>query len=95
MSLEKETVGYVANLARIHLTDKELDKFFVQLQNIIDFIDKLKKIDTKEIEPMTHAMPISNVFRQDIPQSSLSEDKVFLNAPLKKGNFFVVPKVIE
>lgn len=95
MAIEKKTVEYVANLARIELQPKELDKLSRQLQSILDFIDSLKKVDTEKINPTSHILPINNVLREDKPKESLSPEKALKNAPSKEGNFFVVPKVIE
>lgn len=95
MSITKETVKYVANLARIELKAKELEKLSHQLKDILDFIDKLKIIDIKDISPTSHILPIHNVLREDAPGLSLSNDKALENAPHRVGNFFGVPKVIE
>jgi aspartyl-tRNA(Asn)/glutamyl-tRNA(Gln) amidotransferase subunit C len=95
MAITKETVEYVAHLARIELNRKELEKVSQQLQGILDFIDKLKKVDIKDINPTSHILPINNVLRQDTAGESLPIDKALRNAPRREGNFFVVPKVIE
>ena len=95
MAITKETVKYVAHLARIELKPEELEKLSGQLQDIINFIDKLKKLDVNNISPTSHILPLENVFREDTSRESLPVDKVLMNAPQKKDNFFVVPKVIE
>lgn len=95
MAITKDTVKYVAHLARIELKPKELEKLSGQLKEIIDFIDKLKKVDTKDISPTSHILPINNVLREDSPKPSLSIEKALKNTPRKEGNFFGVPKVIE
>ncbi|OGX18801.1 MAG: asparaginyl/glutamyl-tRNA amidotransferase subunit C [Omnitrophica WOR_2 bacterium RBG_13_44_8b] len=95
MAINKQTVEYVAHLARIELQPKELDKLSRQLQDILDFIDKLNKLNVEKIQPTSHILPINNVFRQDIPSESLLTDKTLSCAPGNKGSFFVVPKVIE
>lgn len=95
MAITKAVVKYVANLARIELKPKELKKLSGQLKDILDFIDKLKKIDIKNIKPTSHILPINNVLREDKPGVSLSCDRALDNAPQRKGNFFGVPKVIE
>lgn len=95
MAIDKETVKYVAKLARIELKPKELEKLSVQLQDILDFIDKLKKLDIKDIKPTSHILPINNVFREDKLKASLLTEKALENAPARERNFFVVPKVIE
>jgi aspartyl-tRNA(Asn)/glutamyl-tRNA(Gln) amidotransferase subunit C len=95
MAIDKETVKYVAHLARIELDDSELDKLSGQLRDILDFIDKLKKLDVSQVKPTSHILPINNVLRQDDRRESLPTDKALKNAPRKEGNFFGVPKVIE
>lgn len=95
MAISKETVEYVARLARIELQPKELEKLSRQLQDILVFIDKLNKADISDIPPTSHILPVNNVLREDSPGGSLPVDKALLNAPLRDGGFFVVPKVIE
>jgi aspartyl-tRNA(Asn)/glutamyl-tRNA(Gln) amidotransferase subunit C len=95
MAIDKETVKYVAHLARIELQPKELEKLSGQLQDILGLIDKLKKIEIKDINPTSHILPINNVLREDKPKESLAIEQVLKDAPQRKGNFFVVPKVIE
>ncbi|MCX5714479.1 MAG: Asp-tRNA(Asn)/Glu-tRNA(Gln) amidotransferase subunit GatC [Candidatus Omnitrophica bacterium] len=95
MAIDKETVNYVAHLARIDLKDEELNKLSLQLKDILGFIDKLTDLDTKDIPPTSHILPINNVLRQDSTKESLPVEKTIENAPEKNGNFFVVPKIIE
>ncbi len=95
MHISKDTVKYVSHLARIDLCDKELELLAIQLKGILDFIDKLKELDIKDIPPTSHILPINNVLREDTPRESLPIEKVLANAPLKKEKFFGVPKVIE
>jgi aspartyl-tRNA(Asn)/glutamyl-tRNA(Gln) amidotransferase subunit C len=95
MAINKETVKYVAGLARIELQPKELEKLSGQLQDILEFIDKLKEIDTASINPTSHILPINNVLREDKSADSLSADQALENAPRREDNFFGVPKVIE
>jgi aspartyl-tRNA(Asn)/glutamyl-tRNA(Gln) amidotransferase subunit C len=95
MAIDKETVKYVAHLARIELKPKELEKLAQQLKGIIDFIDKLKKLDITNVSPTSHILPLNNVFREDEPKESLTSDKALENAPQRQGDFFGVPKVIE
>jgi len=95
MAISKETVEYVAHLARMELEPKELEKLSHQLKEILDFIDQLKNEDVSNIKPTSHILPISNILRQDLPRPSLAARQALENAPQKEGNFFVVPKVIE
>lgn len=95
MALSTDTIKQVAHLARIHLRPDELAKLSEQLKEILAFIDKLNKLDVKDIQPTSHILPINNVFRQDERKGSLKADKALENAPLKEQGFFGVPKVIE
>lgn len=95
VEIDKNTVEYIAHLARIKLNTQELEKFSRQFQGILSFIDKLKQIDTRDILPTSHILSISNVLRQDDPGASLSSEEALKNAPQKADNFFGVPRVIE
>ncbi len=95
MPLSPEIVKYVADLSRIELTPEELNQLSQQLQTIIGFIDQLNSVDVSGITGTSYIFPISNTLREDIPRDSLPVEKTLSNAPRKKGNFFVVPKVIE
>jgi aspartyl-tRNA(Asn)/glutamyl-tRNA(Gln) amidotransferase subunit C len=95
MSLSPDTFKYVADLSRIELTPQELEKLSLQLQTILGFIDQLSQANIAGIEPTSHILPLSNVLREDNPKGSLPIEETLANAPQKKDNFFVVPKVIE
>ena len=95
MEITRETVDYVAHLARIDLNSKELENLSRQLQDILNFIDKLKKLEVEKINPTSHILEINNVLRDDILNDSLTLEKTLINAPDKLDNFFVVPKIIE
>jgi aspartyl-tRNA(Asn)/glutamyl-tRNA(Gln) amidotransferase subunit C len=95
MAVDKERVRYVAHLGRIELHPQEIEKLSRQLEDIVGFIDKLKKLNIEDIEPTSHILPINNVFREDSPKESLPIDKVLKNAPCQEQSSFVVPKVIE
>ncbi len=92
---QKIDVKYVANLARLALTDEELDKFGRQLNDILQYINKLNEVDTGDTVPTSHVLDIKNVYREDAAAKSLPIEEVLGNAPAKEGNFFKVPKVIE
>ena len=95
MAIDKDTVRYVAHLARIRLNDDELNLLSRQLEDIVNFIDKLKELDLTGVKPTSHILPTKNLFREDKPTGSLNVQDVLNNAPMKKENFFIVPKVIE
>lgn len=95
MAIDKNTVEYVAHLARIELKEEELKKLSRQLDDILGFIDKLSVLDVSQVKPASHILQISNVLRDDQPHTCLSPEKALENAPSKKDNFFSVPKIIE
>jgi aspartyl-tRNA(Asn)/glutamyl-tRNA(Gln) amidotransferase subunit C len=95
LKLSSQEVEYVAHLARLEITDKEKDKFTAQLNDILRYIDKLNELNTKGVEPMSHAIAVTNAFREDNIVDSIGTEKSLANAPDARGEFFRVPKVIE
>jgi aspartyl-tRNA(Asn)/glutamyl-tRNA(Gln) amidotransferase subunit C len=93
--ISKKEVEYVAHLARLEIDEAQKDKFTSQLNDILLYIDKLNELDTKGVEPMTHAIAVTNAFREDIVIDSIGTEKSLANAPDARGEFFRVPKVIE
>jgi aspartyl-tRNA(Asn)/glutamyl-tRNA(Gln) amidotransferase subunit C len=95
LKIRKEEVEYVAHLARLEFREEETEKFTLQLNDILTYIDKLNQADTTNVEPMTHAMPLANAFREDVASPSLSNESALANAPETRASSFRVPKVIE
>ncbi len=95
MKISSREVEYVANLARLEITEKEKDKFTVQLNDILLYIDKLNELDTTGVEPMSHAISVTNAFRDDKVMDSIGTQQTLANAPDARGDFFRVPKVID
>jgi aspartyl-tRNA(Asn)/glutamyl-tRNA(Gln) amidotransferase subunit C len=93
--INRQEVEYVAHLARLEIDDAQKDKFTSQLNDILLYIDKLNELDTKGVEPMSHAIAVTNAFREDITSDSIGTEKSLANAPDARGEFFRVPKVIE
>ena len=94
--IDKKTVEHVALLSRLALNGKELELHSRQLASILAYIRKLNEIDTKDVQPTSHALPtLKNVFRTDSLKPSLKQEDVLKNAPAKEGAFFKVPQVIE
>ncbi len=89
-----DQVRHVAMLSRLALDESRLQKFAGQLESILDYVAQISKVDITGVEPMAHALPIHNVFRDDIVEPSLPLEKVLENAPDSDGPFFKVPKVI-
>ena len=88
-------VGYVANLARLSLTEEETQLFQNQLQQLLAHADKLREVDVSGVEVAAHAVPMFNVFREDAPRDWFTADEALRNAPRQANGLFVVPKVVE
>ncbi len=95
MAAPQMDVKYVAHLARLHLTPEEERKFGAQLGQVLDYIEKLQRLDVSQVEPTAHAMPLVNVTRSDEARLSLPHDDALRNAPAQANGLFVVPKIIE
>lgn len=95
MSISKDTVKYVAHLARLGLSQEELEKFSLQLNDILGYIEQLKEVDVANTLPTAHVLDIVNVKRKDVIRPSLQAGDILRNSPQKEGSFFKVPKVIE
>ena len=95
MKIEKEEVKYVAHLARLDFNEEETETFTSQLNDILLYMDKLNEVDTVGVKPVSHAIALTNAFREDIGGESLDHDLALANAPEAKGGFFVVPRVVE
>ena len=88
-------IDYVANLARIALTPEEKTLFTDQLGDVLTYIKKLQSVDVSGVEPMAHASPVFNVWREDEPEASLPPEVALRNAPAQRDQQVVVPKVVE
>jgi aspartyl-tRNA(Asn)/glutamyl-tRNA(Gln) amidotransferase subunit C len=95
MKISRDQVAHVAKLARLTLTSGEIERFTEQLSNILSYMEKLNQLDTSRVEPTSHVLPLSNVFREDRVRASLDPDRALENAPDREGPFFRVPKIIE
>ncbi len=92
--LTLEQVRHVAKLSRLRLSDEQVEHFAHQLSSVLDYVSMLQEPDTSQVEPMAHAMDVTNVLREDVPVPGLAVDAVLANAPDKEPPFFKVPKVI-
>ena len=95
MKISQEQVKRVAKLARLSLTPEETERFSEQLSHILSYIEKLNQLDTSKVEPTSHVLPLSNVFREDQARPSLPAEEALANAPDREGPFFRTPKIIE
>ena len=90
-----EVVKQVAMLARLRLEGQGLTQLVAQLDEILQYVQQLQAVNTDQVEPTSHVLPLSNVLRKDEPQPSLSQDAVVALAPAAQPPFVKVPKVIE
>jgi aspartyl-tRNA(Asn)/glutamyl-tRNA(Gln) amidotransferase subunit C len=95
MSLTPEQVSWVAHLARLDLSAADRDRLARQLSAILDYFDQLNRVDTTNVEPLSHPLKVHNVFRADEPRPSLSVDEALANAPDRRGDYFGVPAVLD
>jgi aspartyl-tRNA(Asn)/glutamyl-tRNA(Gln) amidotransferase subunit C len=93
--ITREAVLHVARLARLELSESELERMRAQLDAILTYIDRLKELDVTDVEPTSHAVPRVNVMRDDVVVPCLPQDEALRNAPDRVGEFFRVPRIIE
>lgn len=94
MSLSRTDVAKVALLARLALSDAELETMTRELSTIVGFVGQLERIDTSSVEPLAHPLDTQNVFREDVVRASLPRDKALQAAPRHDGECFLVPAVL-
>jgi aspartyl-tRNA(Asn)/glutamyl-tRNA(Gln) amidotransferase subunit C len=89
-----ERVRHVALLSRLELGEEEVARFSRELTGIIGHINKLAQLDLEGVEPISHAIPTANVFREDEPREGLANEQALANAPEKDDGCFKVPQII-
>lgn len=95
MEITDKLVAYVAELAHLKLDDAQKRQAADDLAKMIGYVDKLSELDTDGVEPMSHAFPVTNVFREDEVRESMAREQVLANAPAVKDGCFLVPKTVE
>lgn len=95
MSLDHATVRRIARLARIEVTEDEVETYVGELSNIFDWIDQLSEVDTENVLPMTRVVDVQLPKRKDVVADGDARDDVLANAPASDDGYFVVPKVLE
>jgi aspartyl-tRNA(Asn)/glutamyl-tRNA(Gln) amidotransferase subunit C len=90
-----EQVDHVARLARLELSAADKERMRSELDGILSYIDKLRALDTRDVEPTSHAVPVTNVMRDDVERPSLPQQDMLANAPDRHRDMFRVPKIIE
>ena len=95
MKLSREEVLHIARLARLGLTEEDVDKFREQLSNILKNFDILRQVDTTDVPPTAQSIALQSVMRDDEVTPSLSQDDILANAPRREGDSFRVRAVLE
>jgi aspartyl-tRNA(Asn)/glutamyl-tRNA(Gln) amidotransferase subunit C len=93
--VSREEVEHVAQLARMALTSQDLERVGTELNRILEHFNRLQELDTEDVAPTSHAIPMTNVFREDQVGESLSVEDVVENAPERSDDFFKVPRIVE
>ncbi len=94
MAVTIKDVEHIAKLAKLEFTDAEKEKFTHQLNQILEYVEQMNKLDTSKVEPLSHVIELSNVFRSDEVKPGVSTEEALKNSPAKTEQFFKVPKVI-
>ncbi|HLY27643.1 MAG TPA: Asp-tRNA(Asn)/Glu-tRNA(Gln) amidotransferase subunit GatC [Aggregatilineales bacterium] len=95
MKLSREQVMNIADLAKLELTEQEIEQYAEQLSAVLDYASSLEQLDTKDIPPTATVLPLENVMREDVVQPSLPRDKVIANAPAAVEGQFRVDAVLD
>lgn len=95
MKITEETIQYVSALAKLTVSEEEKVKIAKDLDNILGYIVTMDELDTDGIEPMSHVLPVKNVFREDVVINGDDREQLLSNAPKKKDGSFAVPKTVE
>lgn len=95
MRISREEVLHIAWLARLGLSEEEIERFKEQLSKILDYFEVLKEVDTSQVPPTVYPLPLQNIFREDVTSPSLSREEVLSNAPRQEAGFFKVKLVLE
>lgn len=90
-----ETIEYVGVLAKLDLTEEEREDAKRDMGRMLDYFDMLNELDTAGVEPMSHAFPLQNVFREDVVTNGDESERTLRNAPEEKDNMFAVPRTFD
>ena len=95
MKITDETIDYVAALAKLQLNEEQKTKAKIDLESILSYMNHMNELNTDDIQPMSHAFPITNVYREDVVTNGDNREELLANAPVKKDGCFLVPKTVE
>ncbi|MEP6631974.1 MAG: Asp-tRNA(Asn)/Glu-tRNA(Gln) amidotransferase subunit GatC [Lapillicoccus sp.] len=95
MSLTRDDVAHLASLARIDLSDAELDRMLGELTVILDSVALVQQAPTEGVEPMSHPLPLTNVTRADVPRPGLTAEEALSGAPATEQQRFSVPRILS
>lgn len=95
MSTDIQTIKKLAHLARLEFNEEKEQEMLQDLNKILNWMDKLRELDTEQVEPLTHMTEEVNVLREDVAMNTVTHEEALLNAPKKDSDYFRVPKVLE
>ena len=93
--ISNETIEYVGILAKLELSEDEKEQAKKDMGRMLDHIDKLRELDTEDVEPMSHLFPVNNAFREDVVTNGDTREELLNNAPGEKNGMFMVPRTFE
>lgn len=93
--ISDETIEYVGILAKLELSGEEREQAKEDMEKMLAYFDKLNELDTSGVEPMSHAFPVQNVFREDVVENGDDRENMLRNAPEKKDGAYMVPKTFD
>ena len=95
MNITPELIDYLSELSRLRLPEEEKAAMTAELERILAYMDTLNRLDTKDVEPMSHVFPVKNVMRPDTVEPSTDRAELLANAPIPDQEAFLVPKTVE
>ncbi len=95
MKISDDTVAYISSLSKLDVTGEESREIIDELNAFVGYMDILNELDTENVEPISHIIPLKNVMRKDIVENSYKREDILKNAPVKNEEYFVVPKTVE
>ena len=93
MAISEDQVRYVATLARLAVTDEQVEVLAVELSSILEHVGTISELDLTNVQPTAHAIAVTNRTREDVPKPSLPREIALLNAPEQRDGAFVIPKI--